>query len=275
MGARPATEPPTDRDEPAAPGEPLHKLPPRRPPGEPAPSAGQGREVFPARLFDRPATVLLHGHPPPLVKLTLFALAARANPDYHWVEIGNHSEGNESIDPVVLGWVPNDQLFRVDRPERFGLNPDVTELSLSGMVRSDEPPELLANLTDFLRLPEVSQQILGGRSRGGRPGVVAVANAQLVRERFSADLVPSILAVHRNAGFSVFVGCDGTPPLHTTPFDFVFRVEDDGPLPRRWHEATLVCERGVMSGPLRNGRPMRLGEIPLLAEVLSQAQRLS
>jgi len=163
----------------------------------------------------------------------------------------------------------------VDRTEAFVPNFDVGRLPLFDMVRADEPADALSKLTDFLRLPEPSQRILERGAPDGRPGVVAVANAQQARTAFPEDLIRSILAAHRRAGFSVLVGCDGTPPAHREPFDFVFHLDGMGGKVRAWDEETLVCEKGVDSGPLRDRRPIALRDVPILAEVLARATRSS
>lgn len=252
-------------------GGAFHRIPSRRADRDPS-SRNREPEILPSRLFERPSSVLLHGRPRTVVNLALFAFAARTNPDFHWVEIGKSPRNDEALDPVVLGWVSGHRLWRIDQPERFGPARDADRPALSGMIRPDEPPEVLDRLAEFLDLPELAQQILGDPSSNSRPGAVAVANAQDVRKNFSPEQIPSILSAHRKAGFSVLVGCDGTPPRHDTFFDFVFRIKANGPTSRSWPEGTLVCERGVDSGPLSRRRPVRLGDIPFLAEILSRAQ---
>lgn len=282
--ALPLTAPPTNDPAPVGPvpgrvGEPFfpaglpHKLPPRRGRASSGPGPHMGSAVFPARLFDRPNSVLVYGARRPLVNLTLFALATTTNPDFEWVEIGVPKEDRTLFEPVQLGWIPEDRLWRVDQPDALLPDDRSANLSLVGTIRSDEPPEILAQMIEFLRLPDRSQRILATRPPEDKPGVVAVANAQRAEGTFAASRVPSILAVHRNAGFSVFVGYAESPGPGRDLFDFVFHLNGENENVADWRKSQLVCERGITSGPLRDSRSVPIEEIPILADVLSRAAR--
>jgi len=157
----------------------------------------------------------------------------------------------------------------VDRPD--ALRPDdlTGNLALFSLIRSDEAPSTLQHVSDFLRLPETSQKILATRPHDGHPGALAVTNAHRVMASFPSERVPPILAVHRDAGFSVFVGYSEAAGAGRSFFDFVFRLDCE--LIAEWKRGHLVCEKGIDSGPLRDSRPVPLGEIPMLVEVLSRA----
>lgn len=263
---------PSRADPPSAPTAPLHRMPSRQPPNAPTGGPADEPPVFPARLFARPHSVLVYGSTLPLVNLTLFALASHTNPEFHWVEIGRGSEELTPCNPIQLGWIPDDRLWLVDSPDSLRPNDASMNLPLFEMIRSDEPPDSLQQFTEFLRLPEISQRILASHSPDGRPGVVAVTNVHRVGDVFSAESVPRILSVHRNAGFSVLVGAAGSSGPGRDLFDFVFRLQGPGVESADWRHHQLVCERGISSGPLRELRPVRLDEIPLLEQVLSKAQ---
>jgi hypothetical protein len=258
-------------DGPVSPGGPPHRLPPRRGPPPPGPGPTAGTSVFPARLFNRPSSVLVYGSCRPLVNLTLFALATTTNPDLEWVELGEPKEDRTLLDPVQLGWIPEDRLWRVN--DLGALQPTALSqnLSLVGTIRADEPPETLAQITEFLRLPDRSQRILATRPPDGRPGVVAVTDTHRAERAFSANRVPSILTVHRNAGFSVFIGHADSPGPGRNLFDFVFHLNGENEDAADWKKRELVCERGISSGPLREARPVLLEDIPIVAHVLFRA----
>jgi len=228
--------------------------------------------VFPARLFDRPGSVFVYGPSRPLVNLTMFAFAAAMNPDFHWVEIGRLTEPRTPCDPVRLGWIPGHRLWLVDPPDSLRPNDAAANLRLHSLIRSDEAPESLHLFTEFLRLPDLSQRILASQAPNGRPNVVAVANAQRVETVYSTAHIPKILSVHRSAGFSVLVGFGDSPGPGRDVFDFVFRLQGVDVETADWKHNQLVCERGISSGSLRDGHPVRLDQIPLLAEVLSRAR---
>jgi hypothetical protein len=266
----PSVSPP--KDGPSVPVGLPHRLPPRRPlPSQRTPS-DPGDGIFPVRLFDRPNSVIVYGPSRPLVNLLLFALARSVNPDFAWVDIGSPKQERTPCDPVRLGWVPEDRLWLVNLPELVEPDTRSARLPLFEMIRSDESPEVLTHVTEFLRLPDISQRILSDRPSSDQPGVVAVANIHRVAAVFSSDRVPRILNLHREAGFSVLAGYAGLAGSGRDHFDYVFRVqgEDEGFLD--WKKNQLVCERGISSGPLGGLRPVRLEEIPLVAEVVARAR---
>jgi len=235
-------------------------------------SAGGEPPVFPVELFYQAHSVLVYGPSRPLVRLTLFALASSVNPMFHWVEFASPTVERTPCDPVRLGWIPDDRLWLIDPAERFSPDTANEKLSISKLISAEEPPESLNHFAEFLRLPELSQQIIASQAPDGHPGVVAVTNVQHVADAFAYDRVPSILSVHRHSGFSVMVGHDETAGPGRELFDFVFRLEGTGDRLHDWKRYNLVGEKGISSGPLRDRRPVRLDEIPLLDAVLSEAR---
>ena len=244
------------------------RLPPRRPP-----TAGAAPErpapIFPADLFDNPNAVFVYGPSRPLVTLTLFALAQATTPEFQWVDIGVPGEERTAFDPVRLGWVPEERLWKVERPD--ALRPDdlTANLALFSLIRSDEAPASLTQLSEFLRLPETSQRILATRPSDGRPGALAVTNAHRLMAAFPANRVSPILSVHRSAGFSVFVGYSESAGPGRSLFDYVFRLDCEHI--GDWKNGRLVCEKGIREGPLRDSRPVPLGAVPLIADILARA----
>lgn len=245
-----------------------HKVPPRHQVAAGGPNPEGAPPIFPRQLFTRPSSVFVYGPCRSLVNLTLFALAGATNPDFQWLDIGVPGEERTQFDPVRLGWIPEDRLWRVEHPDSLRPDDVGANLALFGLIRSDEPPSTLAQVTEFLRLPDISQRILARRPSDGSPGVVAVTNAHRVMAAFSPSRVPGILAVHTSAGFSILVGYSEAAGPGRTFFDFVFHV--DGTSVANWRKGRLVCEKGIGSGPLSEAQPMLLPDIPLLAAVLSQ-----
>jgi len=250
-------------------GGQVHKVPPRR---FPPPEGGNPEapvSFFPTRLFERPNTILVHGPSRPSINLALYAFAEAITPDFQWVDIGVPGEEAVSSDPAQLGWIPEERMWRVDRPEKLRPNELTANLALFGLIRWDEPASTIAQVTEFLRLPETSQRILSTRPRDGRPGVLAVTNAHRVMALYPEERVGPVLAVHQNAGFSVLVGFAEVAGPAQKLFDFVFQLDCGSP--SAWRTGHLVCTKGISSGPLRDARPVSLEEIPLLASVFSRA----
>lgn len=275
-----ASEPPSGADGSPRGGGPsahskglAHRLPPRRRPPARASADSDDRELLPTEMFDRPVSVFVYGPCRPIVNLAVFALAEATSPEFHWIDIGVPGEERVAFDPVQLGWVPGGRLWRVEHPELLHPNDLTANLALFGLVRSDEPPATLLQVTEFLRLPEMSQRILANRPPDGRPGVVAVSNAHRAIAIYTASRVAPLLGVHTAAGFSVLVGYGDAPGPSRMVFDYVFRIDCERPLD--WKQGRVICEKGIDSGPLAGGRPMSLSEIPLFAAVLARADRHS
>ncbi|MCI4325876.1 MAG: hypothetical protein L3K00_08390 [Thermoplasmata archaeon] len=252
---------------------------PRPEPGElPAPPRRRSIRVseratpsiaLPVRLFDRPTSVLVYGPSRPLVNLVVFALAEATTPKYHWVDICVPGEQRLEVDPVRLGWIHHDRLWSVENPAALRPDPLAADSSVFGLVRFDEPQATVTQITEFLRLPEMSQRILSTPLPARGPGVVAVPNAHRVMASFSADRVGPILKVHRTAGYSVYVGFADAAGDERKEFEYVIRL--DGESLSHWETSPVVCERGVVSGPMADETPVSLGDVPLLAGVFGRA----
>jgi hypothetical protein len=216
--------------------------------------------------------VLVFGPSRPLVRLTLFAFASRTNPDFHWVEFSSRATERTPCDPVRLGWIPDGRLWLIDPPHSLKPNDESMSAALSKIISEEEPPESRSRLAEFLRLPELSQRIIASQTPDGHPGVIAVSEVQQASETFTSSRVVSILSLHQDLGLSVLVGHYSPPGIGRELFDFVFRLRGAGDSLGDWKHYELICEKGIVSGPLGNHRPVPLGEISLLDDVLSRAR---
>lgn len=275
MDLTPSAHVPSVNTDPASSPAVYRRTPPRRPPPPIDGASSRDPDVFPAHLFSRPSSVFVYGQSRALVNLTLFTLASATNPRFQWVEIALPKGERVAPDPVQLGWIPEDQLWRVDQPEVLGPDERSADLPIFDMIRSDEAPETLALVAQFLRLSDTSQRILSTGPVDGRPGVVAITNAHRLEGSLAQDRVAPILAVHRAAGFSVLVAYSEAAGTGRSLFDFVFHLQGGSVDASDWPNCQLVCERGITTGPLRGGRPVGLAEIPMLADILARATRTS
>jgi hypothetical protein len=245
------------------------KVPPRRRPAPPRTPGPDAASALPERLRQGPTSVLVYGPSRPLVNLALFALAEATTPDFQWVDIQVPGEQRLRCDPVELGWVADEHRWTVDHPSALRPENLAANLALFALIRADEPSPSLVQVTEFLRLPEISQRILAARPPMGQPGVVAVPNAHRVMATFGLGQIPAILSVHRTAGYSVYVGYAEAPGTGRELFDVVFRL--DGERLSDWRPSHIVCEKGLASGPLARRQAVELADVPLMAEVLSRA----
>lgn len=260
-----------DPTPPHTPSPPLHRLP-----GRESNLAADGPDprdtsALPVGLFRAPHSVLVFGPSRRLVRLTLFSLASATNPDLHWVEFSPPTTDRTPCDPVRLGWIPADRLWLIDPPESLQTSDPNLEDALSKLISDDEPSDSRDRLAGFLRLPDVSQQIIASQVVDGHPGVVVVTEVHRASRAFTPNHVPWILSLHRDFGLSVMIGHNRPPGPGRDFFDFVFRVQGDGDRLEDWMRCQLICEKGIRSGPLRERRPVPLGEIPLIHDILARA----
>jgi hypothetical protein len=255
--------PPSSPDRPSAPGSGSADPSSARRPG-PGPGVR-----WADRLSERPTSTFLYGRSRPLVNLLLYALAEKENAGFHWLDIRTPQEESEELDPAQLGWIDEKHLWKVDRLDAFTPNNVPANAALFELVRDDEPPETLARLSDFLRLPDAMQQILAEPPAGGGPGVLAVANAHRTADAFPVSTLAPILEALRWAGYSLLVGFAGSPPAVRAEFDRVIRVDGSGP--GTWTTAELVLEAGPSMVGLASEGTARLVDLPFVARVLRRA----
>jgi hypothetical protein len=227
---------------------------------------GRGRaEGSPAR----PVSMLVYGPNRPLVNLVLFAMAERASRALHWLELRAASEPTPDLAPSRLGWIAHDHLWIVDPLQAWATAAGRADATLREVIRSDESPETLAQLSAFLRLPEEIRRILTAEPPAQQPGVLAIANSDRTPPGVAEGALPPMWSAIDGAGFSLFVGFGGSPPEARSRFESVLRV--DGPSPYRWREATVTLERGSAPGVLQEGETVGLGDLPFAARVLRRA----
>jgi len=223
---------------------------------------------LPVELRSRPLTAFVYGPSRPLVGLTLYSLALATNPEFLWVDVRIRGEEPHHLDPVALGWVPQHRLVALDHLEVARAQARVSGTALSSLLDPAETPGLDV-VTEFLRMPDLTQRLLAAPPSTPGPGLVAVSNAHRLMAAVDPMRTTPILSAYRQAGYSLFVGyaeaTDGSRML----FDYVFRL--DGESARDWRHATLTCEKGDASGTLRVGHSVRLSRLPFLESVLSRA----
>lgn len=205
------------------------------------------------------------------MNLLLFAAAQAADPSPHWLEVRTPVDAVSVPDPVDLGWIDDRHHWTVDPSEAFSLDNGPANAALFQLVRDDEPPETLARLTEFLRLPPRMQKILSEGAPADRGAVIAVANADRTAEAFPSASLPPILEALAWAGYSLFVAYCGAAPDGRRRFGTVLRVE--GESVERWNDARLIVESAPGRGGLGPTAAVRLSEMPFAAQVLRRAMQ--
>jgi hypothetical protein len=227
------------------------------------------RWVLPPELQGRPCSIYVHGECRPLVNAVAFAMAEMLDLAPLWLEVRNPSK--EATEPSVVsaGWIPPERVFVSDAGNGLEPNHLVANLALYSVVRSDEPAEVLLELTDFLRLPELIQQAIGVATIAPTLRAIGVANSERVAHLFprNRDSLHAFLTSILHRSISLVAAHTGPTGPQRFAFDLVYRVH--GSSLAAWGTGALECEKGVHRGPFSMGRPRPLGEIPSIARVLA------
>ncbi len=203
-----------------------------------------------------------------VTKRVLYALARANDPHLYWVDVRSAADPVEDPDPALAGWVPENHLLVTRRPEEARPQATMDPPALWSIVRSDEPERVLAQLSDFLRLPPIAQEIIARTSAGGGRHVVAVANVDRVRAYYptSPEATRPVLDPFLAASILPFLGSIGTPSDARWAFDFVFEVRATDL--RSWEAGWLVCEKAHAGTSFRTSHAIPLRSLPEVAEVL-------
>ncbi|MCI4373834.1 MAG: hypothetical protein L3K02_09390 [Thermoplasmata archaeon] len=216
---------------------------------------GEGLGTF---LYGPDRSSLLH---------VAYSLAKLSDPNPYWVEIRDAGRSGDTTDPVGRGRIPEDHLYIVlegdARPQDAEAN-----MALWSIVRSDEPQSVIAQFTDFLRLPlTVQEAVSRSRSDDLRP-VFVIANADRVRPYYptsATDVRPYIDSMVRAGVIPIFAAV-GKPGAGRWAFDFVFEVRPDPSGDRR--RGTLECERAPPGLSISAGQSVPFESVPGLLEAI-------
>jgi len=243
----------------------------RRPLGRRLPVEGDHRPTFEGETpGGSPApSVLVYGRARALVNLTLYAMADDANPRFHWLDVRSDSDTTSQWDPVRMGWVEPTRLWSTDPMHSLAPDHPPANAAIFHLVRSDEPPMMLARLADFLRLPPKMQEILGEIPTEGGPNLLAVANADRMSGALPSAALAPILDAFEWTGCSLFVGFTGASPPALERFTHVVRIEGDSA--HRWRSARVHFERVGTDGAHSNPEGAPVTEIPFLERAFVRA----
>lgn len=214
-----------------------------------------------------PRATFLYGAPRTSLNRVAYALARATDPDPTWVDL---REGEVPLDPpgpVELGWIPAERLFFVEKSDARPQDA-LANMGLWTVVRSDEPRAVIAEISDFLRLPDPIQAVVGQLTPRDEPPVLVVANTDRVREHYPRDVGgvrPIVETLLRRGAVPIFAG---TPPPGAGRFAFDVVLELEIPNVDRWQEGFLRVEQAPEGSTFRTGSSVPLGEMPLVAAAM-------
>jgi len=218
-------------------------------------------------LFRRPTTVILFGTHRPLLHWVGYALGCRGPSEYFWTDIRLAGQLPDPTEPLALGVVSTDHLSVV-APDDLRQNDTGANVAISAVIRSDEPPDNIRRIVDFLRLPSHTQELLSSRSQSARPLVLLLSNAHRIAVMYPAETMAAVLRSFVDFGTCLFALFGDDPPRGRMEFDHVLHLSAHDL--QHWGEAEIRVEKGDANGPFAMGRPVALKEIPQVAALLSE-----
>jgi hypothetical protein len=182
-----------------------------------------------------------------------------------WLDIREPTDAPTEPGPVELGWISHERLFVVGEPSEARPQNGVGDAALAAFVRGDEPPQVLAHLSDFLRLPPIVQEIVSRIERVDTAHAVAIANTDRVRRDYPTTVegVRHVIEPFLAAPILPFLSATSPPGEGRWAFDFVFEVRAKDIA--RWSEGLLIAEKAPSEAGFPTQRAIPLSTIPDIA----------
>jgi hypothetical protein len=220
------------------------------------------------RLGDGAWATFVYGSSRPLVLRTAYAMARANDLAPVWIEIEESGSHPEPDGPIGLGWVPDEQRFRLSSSEAMPQD-GVANIALWTVVRADEPDSAIAQFTDFLRLPTIVQEAVSRIGSESQRPVFVIANTDRVRPYYPRDVpgVRRVVDALLSAGVLPIFAAVGPPGPGRKAFDFVFELR--GEESTAAHAGSLVCEQAPEASGIPLDSPFAFGSISQLAGYLS------
>jgi len=230
------------------------------------PARPHGEKVTQDGLFRGPTSVIIFGDDRALLDWVAYALAVPCDPNFIWTDVRLKDQEPSPDDPIATQRVPADQL-RVRPPWELQLDHSTANIALSAVVRSDEPPENVRRLIDYLRLPAPTQRVLSEPHGTSRLPVVVLSNSHRMAPFYrTLEDVSSTAQTIKASGVVMIMTFADAPPGGRVAFEAIVHV--DGSMRAGWKQATLRVEKASPAADLPAGPVVRLGEFEPIASVL-------
>jgi hypothetical protein len=215
-----------------------------------------------------PGSTIVWGETRPVVNRVLFAMVRANDRSPFWIQLFGSPDEDGAASPIDLAWIPRERAFVVGDPDELRPQAAVGNTTLSALLAEEKDQTSL--LADFLRLPEVTQVLIGEQQGSHSPRAVGIANADRVRKHYHGrpeDVEPFLQTMVRG-GLLPFFGSTTRPGPAQWAFDHSFEVHG-APSLDRWSEGSIRCEKAPTASPWRVGLEVPLKEIRTAAAALS------
>jgi hypothetical protein len=228
-----------------------------------------GDELLPG-TFSKPSSVFISGTSRTLLKWFAFASLAPYGSRVYWTDVRLPGEILDPLDPMALHAVPDESVYILEPRELY---PDEqgarqAEAAAATMLESDETPDSLRKLVEFLRMPSHAQKLISATGRSDSPSILVTANCQRLANAYPQDRLGPLMQAMLEAGTCQVALWAEAPTTLTTMFDAILTLEGNDPTD--WRNATIRSERGISTGVLAGGRAVRLAEIKTIASLLEK-----
>jgi hypothetical protein len=220
-------------------------------------------------LTRSPGATILWGESRGIVNRVLFAMVRANDEDPFWIQVLSSGPEESAPTPVDLHWIRKERLYLVGDPDELKPHAALGNMALVNLLAEERPQ--LSLLADFLRLPEVTQELIAHQQGSGSPRALGIANADRVRKYYhgSPEEVEPFLQAMVSGGLLPFFGSTTRPGPAQWAFDHSFEVR--APSLARWNEGSLRCEKAPTASPWRVGTEIPLREIRPAAAALGGA----
>jgi len=194
-----------------------------------------------------PTSIGLWGGSPPTRARLAMAIARRINPDFYWLQIQGAPGSGTDGPSVAAGRVSSGHLFYL-RPSQVSRQTPAGPVA-DWFVRSDVESETRLNLIgDFLKLPTLARNLIGGNASGGLTNVLVIADANLAESVLSLEeggIRPFIDALNQHA-VTMITTLGNRPNPNAKDIDYLLYVRPEPTVEESG--APVECRQGSPPG---------------------------
>jgi hypothetical protein len=219
-------------------------------------------------IFRGPTSTIVWGDDRSLLNWVAYALASATDPEFVWTDVRFPDQVLPTTDPLSRNLIPKERLTVVG-PRELQPNDSAANVAVSAVIRSDEPPDNVQRVLDFLRLPATTQRTLEQPRPAGQPRVAVLSNGQRIVAFYPTPEVidPTIRAIVGADIILIMTLADAGP---SGRFRFANVLHIEGSVREGWRNAQVDVEQWIPEGPLKAGTKLRLADLSPVSEVLAR-----
>lgn len=219
---------------------------------------------LPSEFTSRPLAYYVWGASRRSANTFAHALAAHLDREFLWWSVREPGAPTTDDAERAAALLPRERALDPVTPEDLVPDDAISNLASWTATRGPraESPAEVAELLDFLRLPQSVRSVAQGLATDGAPRCLAIANADRVRALYPGE--PEGLRRYCRAlttrGIAVVVTSGAPPNPGRFGFDVVLRLEN---FPAgAWRTGRVAVEQGLERPPFRTGAVIDLSEVP-------------